>query len=194
MMPLNLFIYSRRFMDKSTFPIPFDKLITGLAFLLCPLAAGFLLRRCKPRIAEKILKVLKPACLVVVLFTMAGGLYTIRYVFTYIIPNMIICSFLLPLVAFILGGGTAWLVRRPIKEVKTISIETGIQNVAIAAGVIRLTYPYPEADMVSSTVMWTMLGQFFAVNKNMGCPDSRFFQSKCYKMPFACSVHTFIDA
>ncbi|XP_072044270.1 hepatic sodium/bile acid cotransporter-like [Amphiura filiformis] len=167
MMPFNLFIYSRYFIDQSTFPIPFDKIIMGLALLLGPLSAGFLLRRCKPSLAEKILKVLKPACLVVVLFTMAGGMYTIRYVFTYIIPNMIICSFLLPVVGFILGAGTALLLRRPINEVKTISMETGIQNVAIAAGVIRLTYPYPDADMVSSTVMWTMLGQFFAVTTMM---------------------------
>ncbi len=167
MMPFNLFIYSRRFVDKSTFPIPFDKIIIGLACLLGPLSAGFILRRCKPSLAEKILRVLKPACLVVVLFTMAGGMYTIRFVFTYILPNMIMCSILLPIVGFILGAGTSLLLRRPIREVKTISIETGIQNVAIAAGVIRLTYPYPDADMVSSTVMWTMLGQFFAVSREL---------------------------
>ena len=91
-------------------------------------------------------------------------MYTIRFVFTYIIPNMIICCLLLPVVGFVLGAGTAMLLKRPIKEVKTISLETVIQNVAIAAGVIRLTYPYPDADMVTSTVMWTMLGQFFAVS------------------------------
>ncbi|XP_022092300.1 ileal sodium/bile acid cotransporter-like isoform X2 [Acanthaster planci] len=159
MMPLNLFIYSRRFQDEDSFPIPFTKIIIGLVTMIGPLLAGCLLRVFKEKWALFLIKLLKPVSLVVIIFALAGGVYTIRFVFTYIVPGMIVCSFSIPFIAFFLGGFAAFLCRRDFTQVKTIAIETAIQNVGVGAGIVRLVYPSPDADIITCAILWTLLGQ-----------------------------------
>ena len=60
MMPLNLFMYSRRFQDDDSFPIPFMKIIMGLLTMIGPLTAGCILRHFKKAWALKLVKLLKP--------------------------------------------------------------------------------------------------------------------------------------
>ncbi|XP_071796684.1 sodium/bile acid cotransporter 5-like [Asterias amurensis] len=159
MMPLNLFMYSRRFQDDDSFPIPFMKIIMGLLMMIGPLTAGCILRHFKKAWALKLVKLLKPVSFIVIIFALAGGIYTIRFVFTYIVVDMIVCSFSIPYVAFVLGGSAALICRRDFKEVKTIAIETAIQNVGIGAGIVRLVYPQPDADIITCTILWTLMGQ-----------------------------------
>jgi len=54
---------------------------------------------------------------------------------------------LIPWIGYILGGTVAWLFGLPFKQIKTVSIETGIQNVGIGFIVVISNFPSPEADL-----------------------------------------------
>ena len=183
-MPLNLFLYSRRFQDDDSFPIPFMKIIIGLLMMVGPLMAGCLLRYFKKPWALKMIKLLKPVSFVVILFALIGGIYTIRFVFTYIVADMIVCSFSIPFIAFVLGGGAAMLCRRCFTEVKTIAIETAIQNVGIGAGIVRLVYPQPDADIITCTILWTLMGQSCMVRAHTNNTTHQLQQCNKFSVPF----------
>lgn len=53
---------------------------------------------------------------------------------------------MIPWFGYLIGGLTAWILRLPFNQVKTIAIETGIQNVGVAFLIIYTNLPSPEAD------------------------------------------------
>lgn len=54
---------------------------------------------------------------------------------------------MIPWIGYILGATVSWLFGLPLKQIKTVSIETGIQNVGIGFIVVISNFPSPEADL-----------------------------------------------
>ena len=68
---------------------------------------------------------------------------------------------LIPWIGYFIGGFFAFILRLPFKQIKTIAIETGIQNVGVAFLIVITNFPQPEVELailplmaVAMTTMW----------------------------------------
>ncbi len=82
----------------------------------------------RPTWAKKIIKTLRPIYLIFIIFMFTFGIYVNLYIFRLFTPFLVLAGCLLPWVGFALGGLVAFLLRQPMDRIKTIAIETGIQN------------------------------------------------------------------
>ena len=96
-----------------------------------------------------ILKVLKPFTLVAMLFLVTFGIYTNLYVFRLFSAPTLLAACMLPYIGYALGGTVSLALRQPIYRVKTIAIETGIQNTSIAYLLLIFSLPAPDGDMAA---------------------------------------------
>ncbi|XP_070575585.1 ileal sodium/bile acid cotransporter-like [Ptychodera flava] len=152
MTPLNMFIYSRPFVNRSNLPIhvviPFFEMFLQILALVVPISVGLLISwkvECLKKALKKILKLLSLTCLIA---TLILNMLTNKYVFS-APPNLILCAFLVPFLGFNLAYLIARIVRVSYIPGKTIGVETGIQNNILATAILRHSYPQPEADLLS---------------------------------------------
>ncbi|CAH1270332.1 SLC10A2 [Branchiostoma lanceolatum] len=145
MMPLSLFIYGRAF-NFDRINVPYSTIVTSLVPVTIAKVLGILLRHKKPRIADKVMKAIRPfSALFVIAFVVLGFMVNTHFIYTPWQP--IVADFLLPLAGFIIGFGLAKMLCLDNTRAKTVSIETGVQNGRLASAMIRLSFPQPEADL-----------------------------------------------
>lgn len=150
MIPLWLFTLGTRFQDdKITLKVPFDRICITLALLIIPLFIGVLIKHKFPKVARIILKFLKPVSLLVILIVVTFGTYTNLYILKLFAPGTLAAGCLLPYIGYILGGITSFILCQSFSRVKTISIETGIQNTSIAYLLLVFSLPTPDGDMAA---------------------------------------------
>lgn len=150
MMPLWLLTVGRMLVDD-TVEIPFQNIMISLASLVLPLLAGMCIRRWLPRVAKVVAKCVKVGALIFVVFVLTFGVYANLYMFQIIkqwrvLLSGVTCAW----GALLIGGLIAWICRQPWDRIKTIAIETGIQNTGISIVLLRLSLPQPDADLSSA--------------------------------------------
>ncbi|XP_072167321.1 ileal sodium/bile acid cotransporter-like [Diadema setosum] len=138
MMPLNLFIYSRRWTTEQT-KIPFINIFTTLVTIIVPAVAGMIIRRFSVRWAGRVSQaggVAGLSCIPVVIILMGV-----------INPRMFLSSwkiwfstFFLPFLGYFFGYGSARLFKQPNAKCRTIGFETGIQNSALGVTIMLLSF------------------------------------------------------
>nr|KAG5693089.1 hypothetical protein BaRGS_014039 [Batillaria attramentaria] len=150
MIPLWLFTLGAMFQDdKISLTVPFARIFMTLAILIVPLFVGILIKHKLPKVAKIIQKFLKPLTLVAILFLVTFGIYANLYVFRLFAPRTLAAGCLLPYIGYILGGLASLVFRQPCYRVKTIAIETGIQNTSIAYLLLIFSLPTPDGDMAA---------------------------------------------
>ena len=95
------------------------------------------------------MKILTPFSLVALLFLVTFGVYTNLYVFRLFSARTLMAACLLPYIGYTLGIAISLLFRQPFYRVKTIAIETGIQNTSIAYLLLIFSLPDPDGDMAA---------------------------------------------
>ncbi|XP_022082397.1 ileal sodium/bile acid cotransporter-like [Acanthaster planci] len=161
MMPLNLFIYSRSWTSESAV-IPYGNIAIALALILVPVAMGMFIKYKKPSWCK--------------LITRLGSIFGLLAIFINIILNGIInpsmftspwqvwfATFILPFLGYVFGYLFALALRRPHAECRTISFETGAQNIGLALALLLVTFEDSEllADMF---VIPSLFGPFLLFN------------------------------
>ncbi|KAL8564219.1 hypothetical protein ACOMHN_017487 [Nucella lapillus] len=150
MIPLWLFTLGTQFEDdKISLNVPFGRIFMTLAIIIVPLFIGLAIKRWAPKVAKWILKVLKPFTTLAILFLLTFGVFANLYVFRMFSPRTILAGCLLPYIGYILGAVISALLRQPCYRVKTIAIETGIQNTSIAYLLLIFSLPMPDGDMAA---------------------------------------------
>jgi BASS family bile acid:Na+ symporter len=107
---------------------PFELFELVLLILGIPLAAGMIVNMKYPKLAKKIERILKPFSMLVFLALIVGAFYENLNIFLdyiYLVAALVIFH---NIGAFIVGYYTAKSFRLERKDVKTIAMETGIQN------------------------------------------------------------------
>merc|ERR1719245_478441 len=99
-----------------------------------------------PILKEKISKIIKHLVIFLNITFFTFTVYAKFYIFKLMIWYQWLAGPLLPWSGFLFGGFMAWIAKLPNKQVYTISIETGLQNVGVAFLIIMLNFPSPEAD------------------------------------------------
>ncbi|XP_052063227.1 ileal sodium/bile acid cotransporter-like isoform X3 [Mytilus californianus] len=143
MMPMWLYTLGQQFID-GTLQVPFLDIFTTLLILIVPLFVGVFLQKKLPKITKVIIKVIRPVTVVCIILLLSVGIYSNLYIFKLFKPKIVLAGCLLPYFGYLLGGLISFIFRLPWERVKTVAIETGMQNTGIAT--ILMMYAFPPPD------------------------------------------------
>jgi len=148
MIPLWLFTLGRTFVsDDVDITIPFTNIMMILVCFLIPVIIGLLIQRYCKRVSTVIVRFLRPLFIISLLLLYTTGAWSNRFAVRLFRPLLVLAGFLLPCVGLTLSGVAAFVLGQPRQRIITIAIETGIQNIALAVVLMKLSLPQPDADL-----------------------------------------------
>ncbi|XP_067943869.1 hepatic sodium/bile acid cotransporter-like isoform X2 [Watersipora subatra] len=127
--------------------LPFVNILQSLVVMIVPLAIGVLIKYKLPKVARFIMKWLKVMFITVIIYFLTVAIYVNRYMFPALDGKMVASACMLSYGGFLLGGIFAWLCRFDWKLIKTISLETGMQNAAVCVVVVQSLTEQPDTDL-----------------------------------------------
>uniref|UniRef100_A0AAY4DS30 Sodium/bile acid cotransporter 4 n=2 Tax=Denticeps clupeoides TaxID=299321 RepID=A0AAY4DS30_9TELE len=142
-MPLCLWMYSRAWINTPVVDLlPFGAIILTLCSTLIPIGLGVALRYHYTRVADAVLKVSLWALLatLVMLFFLTAAMLGPELIAT-IPPSVYLVAVLMPLAGYGAGYGLAKLFDLPPNSCRTVSMETGCQNVQLCTAILKLAFP-----------------------------------------------------
>ncbi|NWH70471.1 NTCP4 protein, partial [Piaya cayana] len=160
LMPLCLWLYSRHWIDTALVRLlPLGAVSLTLGSTLLPIGLGVLIRYRRPRAADLLVKISLWSLLVtlVTLFILTGTMLG-PDLLAHIPASVYAIAVLMPLAGYALGYGLATLFRMPPHCRRTVSLETGCQNVQLCTAILKLTFP---PDLVGSMYMFPLLYALF---------------------------------
>ncbi|KAM4809492.1 sodium/bile acid cotransporter 4 [Rhinophrynus dorsalis] len=160
LMPLCLWIYSRPWINTTLVQfLPFGAVSLMLCSTLLPIGLGVFVRYRYGRIADVLLKVSLWSLLVtlLILFILTGAMLGPQLLAT-IPPSVYIVALIMPLIGYGLGYGLATLFNLPPNCRRTVSLETGCQNVQLCTALLKLAFP---AHLIGSMYMFPLLYALF---------------------------------
>lgn len=140
MTPFNFEFYSGLYLDvKNAVPLHLDFmdiLEKVMTILVVPLILGLVVSRKLPELTKKIKKPISIISFIALLGFMIGAFFLNMEVFIGYYKYILVLVLVHNAVAFLGGYLTGKLARLPITDVRTITIETGIQNSGLALAII----------------------------------------------------------
>lgn len=142
MMPLLLYCYSRYIIPIGGAEIvPFDKIILNITLTIVPVSLGITIKHYRPSWTKNIMRfgaVMLLLCSIT--FSVIAGFLLGDKFFSFFPKSVVLCAAILPITGYILGFILARLVRENQKCSRTISVETGCQNVQLCGTVLKLAF------------------------------------------------------
>ncbi|XP_063351744.1 hepatic sodium/bile acid cotransporter-like [Pelmatolapia mariae] len=141
MMPLLLYIYCQDFPSVRD-AIPYVQIILSLVLILVPCGIGILINTYRPQYSKRITKV---GIIIMLIFTVVTLILAIiengRYILTVLSPSLLAIAGLMPLIGYCFGFLFSAIFRLSHRERRTISMETGCQNVVLCSTILKLAFP-----------------------------------------------------
>lgn len=149
MVPLWLFTVGQKVIYRTDVQIPYENILTSLAGLLIPVGIGMVLQWKKPNWAKYVVKTIRPIMVIFFILVFTLGVYANLYIFDLMrnTPLILLAGALVPYVGFLFGGLVALLTCQTWQRIRTIAIETGIQNTGIAIVLLKVSLPPPDNDI-----------------------------------------------
>ncbi|KAM5194337.1 sodium/bile acid cotransporter 4 [Mantella aurantiaca] len=160
LMPLCLWIYSRPWINTTLVQfLPFGAMSLTLCSTLLPIGLGVFIRYRYNRIADVVLKVSLWSLLItlLLLFILTGAMLGPELLAT-IPPSVYIVAVIMPMIGYAMGYGLATLFSLPPNCRRTVSLETGCQNVQLCTALLKLAFP---AHLIGSMYMFPLLYALF---------------------------------
>ncbi|XP_044149668.1 sodium/bile acid cotransporter 4 [Bufo gargarizans] len=160
LMPLCLWIYSRPWINTPLVQfLPLGAVTLTLCSTLLPIGLGVFVRYRYSRIADILLKVSLWSLLVslVLLFILTGAMLGPELLAT-IPPSVYIVAVIMPMIGYSMGYGLATLFKLSPNCRRTVSLETGCQNVQLCTALLKLAFP---AHLIGSMYMFPLLYALF---------------------------------
>ncbi|XP_069832628.1 sodium/bile acid cotransporter 4 [Dendropsophus ebraccatus] len=160
LMPLCLWIYSRPWINTPLVQfLPLGAVTLTLCSTLLPIGLGVFVRYRYSRIADILLKVSLWSLLItlVLLFILTGAMLGPELLST-IPPSVYIVAVIMPMIGYSMGYGLATLFKLPPNCRRTVSLETGCQNVQLCTALLKLAFP---AHLIGSMYMFPLLYALF---------------------------------
>jgi len=149
-MPLWMYTAGAHLANGAEAQIPFTDILTGLSMVIVPVFFGLALGRWAPKVALWFVKILKPISITAVLFLTGSGFYINFYILEKMAEegwNVAVPSVCLPLVGICLAMLIAKMFKMSWSRVKTVGIETGVQNMPLAITLLRTSLPSPASQL-----------------------------------------------
>ncbi|KAJ8397494.1 hypothetical protein AAFF_G00437700 [Aldrovandia affinis] len=160
LMPLCLWIYSRAWINTPVVNLmPFGAIILTLCSTLIPIGLGVYLKYRYNRAADVILKVSLWSLLVtlVMLFIMTAAMLGPQLLAS-IPPAVYAVAVLMPMAGYAAGYGLATLFHLPPSSRRSVSLETGCQNVQLCTAILKLAFP---PQLIGGLYMFPLLYALF---------------------------------
>ncbi|XP_027019160.1 sodium/bile acid cotransporter 4 [Tachysurus fulvidraco] len=160
LMPLCLWLYSRAWIDTPVVQLlPLGAVTLTVCSTLIPIGLGVALRSRYPRTADIVLKVSLWLMLItlVLLFIMTGVMLGPELLAT-MPPAVYVVAVLMPMSGYAAGYGLAMAFSLPPNSCRTVSLETGCQNVQLCTAILKLTFP---PQLMGAMYMFPLLYALF---------------------------------
>ncbi|XP_059130832.1 sodium-dependent organic anion transporter [Peromyscus eremicus] len=138
MMPLCLYLYTWSWNLTQNLTIPYQSIGITLASLIVPVAFGVYMNYRWPKQAKVVLKVGAIAGGILLLVVAVTGVVLAKGWNTDV--TLLIISFIFPLVGHVTGFLLAFLTHQSWQRCRTISIETGAQNIQLCIAMLQLSF------------------------------------------------------
>ncbi|XP_006884859.1 PREDICTED: sodium/bile acid cotransporter [Elephantulus edwardii] len=145
LMPLLLYLYSMGIYDGDLKDkVPYGSIVISLVLVLIPCSIGIFLNAKRPQYVPYVIKggmiiMLLSTVVISVLSAFIVG-KSIMYVMT---PHLLTTSSLMPFIGFLLGYVLSVVFRLNRQCRRTVSMETGCQNVQLCSTILKVAFP-PE--------------------------------------------------
>ncbi|KAL2789760.1 sodium/bile acid cotransporter [Daubentonia madagascariensis] len=145
MMPLLLYIYSRGIYDGDLKDkVPYGGIMISLMLVLIPCTIGTFLKSKQPQYVRY---VTKGGMIIILLFSVAvialSAINVGNSIMFAMTPPLLATSSLMPLIGFLMGYLLSALFRLNGRCRRTVSMETGCQNIQLCSTILNVTFP-PE--------------------------------------------------
>ncbi|NXB48753.1 NTCP4 protein, partial [Leucopsar rothschildi] len=158
LMPLCLWIYSRHWINTAVVQLlPLGAVSLTLGSTLLPIGLGVLIRYRHPRAADLPISLWSLLVTLVVLFILTGTMLG-PDLLAQIPASVYAIAVLMPLAGYALGYGLATVFKMPPHCRRTVSLETGCQNVQLCTAILKLTF---SPEIIGSMYMFPLLYALF---------------------------------
>ncbi|OCT95401.1 ileal sodium/bile acid cotransporter [Xenopus laevis] len=139
MMPLCLFLYTKKWVNSNDIVIPYDSIGISLVTLVVPVGIGIFVNHKWPKQAKKILKVgsVTGAILIVLIAVIGGVLYKGSWIIT---PSLWIVGTIFPAAGYTFGFLLAYISKQTWRRCRTVALETGMQNTQLCTTIVQLSF------------------------------------------------------
>merc|ERR1711992_291129 len=149
MMPLWVFLLGEVIIADTAIVIPYKKILTYGIMLVVPLLMGVSIRKCLPKVADVLVKILKPMAFFLIIFILVCGIWSQFFMIKLIDWRIALVGFSLPWLGFGFGCMFSKICRQERKDIIAIAIETGIQNTGMAIFMLWFTLDHPAGDLAA---------------------------------------------
>ncbi|XP_055390154.1 hepatic sodium/bile acid cotransporter-like isoform X2 [Condylostylus longicornis] len=149
MMPLWIFTLGATIFNRGNLGVPYERVAVFSVSLIIPLVIGILVKKFQPKLANILIRLLKPITIIILVYIMTFAIILNFYVFKLFTWKIILAGMGLPWFGYILSYLIALMLKQNKEDCLTISIETGLQNTGIAMFLLRFSLEQPEADLTS---------------------------------------------
>ncbi|UYV79816.1 hypothetical protein LAZ67_18000776 [Cordylochernes scorpioides] len=137
-MPANLAIYG----SGLNLSVPYFKILASLATVTAPALVGMAVRWKWPKLAGYITKVGGVISFMIISIFIGMEVVVFSDTFLEVPAKVYVILAVMPIAGCGLGYLAAWLARQSVQVCKTVAIESGVQNSAIALSVIFMSYSF----------------------------------------------------
>ncbi|XP_071546605.1 ileal sodium/bile acid cotransporter-like [Panulirus ornatus] len=144
-MPFNLWLYSHYWLtdDEDSIVIPYRSIIISMAFVTFPVVVGMVVKHYHERTASILTKVASIVGWLGAVIASVVAFILFWEAIKMVTPLVVLASLLLPFLGFIFAYCLAKVSCQSHRMARTIGIETGSQNMAVAATIIILSFSDP---------------------------------------------------
>ncbi|XP_061599628.1 hepatic sodium/bile acid cotransporter-like [Cololabis saira] len=140
LMPLLLFIFSRGHagLEKA---VPYVGIIIAIMLSLVPCIIGILINHYKPKYSHTVKKA--GLCILLIstiIVSIMSGFAVKDVIWMILMPDVLAVAALMPLIGFLLGYVMSAICRLSPQCSRTISIETGFQNIQLCVAILKVAF------------------------------------------------------
>ncbi|XP_077477002.1 hepatic sodium/bile acid cotransporter-like [Stigmatopora argus] len=143
LMPLLLLIYCQGFSGLEN-AVPYVGILSALAFTLVPCGMGIVLNHYKPNYTPIVLKSGLSILIIssIIVFSLSG-MAVKSMLWMILTADVITVAALMPFIGFMLGYVMSAICRLGPRCSRTVSVETGCQNIQLCVAILKVAFP-PE--------------------------------------------------
>ncbi|XP_004426350.1 PREDICTED: sodium/bile acid cotransporter [Ceratotherium simum simum] len=166
MMPLLLYVYSRGIYEGDLKDkVPYGGIVISLILVLIPCTIGIFLNAKRPQYARYIVKGgMITMLLLSVAITALSAINVGKSILFVMMPHLLAISSLMPFIGFLLGYMLSALFCLNGRCRRTVSMETGCQNVQLCSTILNVTFPL---DVIGPLFFFPLLYMLFQLGEGL---------------------------
>jgi len=150
MMPLWVFLLGEVIVAGTHISdIPYFTITKYAVLLVVPLLIGVSIRKCLPKVANLMVRFMKPFALFLIVFILVCGIWSQFFMLKLITWRTALVGFALPWLGFGFGCLLSKFCNRERKDIIAIAIETGIQNTGMSIFMLWHSLDHPAGDLAA---------------------------------------------